>query len=375
MDMNPLLSSDQQLFLDAGVRFMEAECPMTRVRELGEVAAPPDDGYLRNAAALGWFAFFVPERYGGGSVSGQPVLDACVVAEARGRRLQPGPFVAPNIVAFALAHGGTEAHADLLADLATGDRLVTWGAADQYGSYDGGAGVQATAKGDVFVLSGAKGLVEDALCADLVLITAAFEGDVGQFLVPLDAAGVEVRPCDGLDITRRLSEVHLQDVAVPASSAVGAPGASSLAAARQLDLAAVLTVADSIGAIDHLFEMSRQYAIDRIAFGRPIGSFQAIKHLLADLSTLAEASKAGALAAARALEIDRHDSSETASVVKAFADEAGVDIAQGCFQVHGGIGFTWEHDLHLYLRRITGNSIMYGDSDWHRERVCQIHGL
>jgi alkylation response protein AidB-like acyl-CoA dehydrogenase len=121
--------------------------------------------------------------------------------------------------------------------------------------------------------------------------------------------------------------------------------------------------------------MTRQYSLDRTAFGRPIGSFQAIKHQFADMSLSLEAGKAIAVAAARASQMRQNDAGEIASMAKSWVSDTGIDIAQGCFQVFGGIGYTWEHDLHLYLRRITMNSLLFGNSDWHRERICRAHDL
>ena len=144
---------------------------------------------------------------------------------------------------------------------------------------------------------------------------------------------------------------------------------------RQLAVACVLTVAESVGAMDRDFEMALQYAKDRIAFGRPIGSFQAIKHLLADTSLLLEMSKAAAVAAATNVGADDGYGLEAASIAKAFVGDSGIDLAQNCFQVFGGIGFTWEHDQHLYLRRLTTDAALFGDPVWHRERLCQLAGL
>ena len=127
--------------------------------------------------------------------------------------------------------------------------------------------------------------------------------------------------------------------------------------------------------MDALFEMTRRYAIDRTAFGRPIGSFQAVKHQLADISLSLEAGKAVAAAAVRAVQEDREDAGEIVSMAKAWVSDAGVDVAQGCAQVFAGIGFTWEHDLHLFLRRITMNGLLFGQSDWHRERICRMNGI
>jgi alkylation response protein AidB-like acyl-CoA dehydrogenase len=144
---------------------------------------------------------------------------------------------------------------------------------------------------------------------------------------------------------------------------------------RLLDVAAVLTVAESVGAMDHIFELVVDYAKARIAFGRPIGSFQAVKHHLADAALLLEESKAISVAATHAVQRGDANASEVASMAKAFVGEAGVTVAHLCWQVFGGIGYTWEHDLHYYLRRLTLDAAIFGDPAWHRERICRLHGL
>jgi alkylation response protein AidB-like acyl-CoA dehydrogenase len=133
--------------------------------------------------------------------------------------------------------------------------------------------------------------------------------------------------------------------------------------------------AETVGAMDALFEMARQYALDRVAFGRPIGSFQAVKHQLADMSLSVEAARAVTASAVEALAGGKAEAGEIVSIAKAWIGDVGIDVAQGCFQVFGGIGYTWEHDSHWYLRRITMNGLLYGNADWHRERICQLQGL
>ena len=156
---------------------------------------------------------------------------------------------------------------------------------------------------------------------------------------------------------------------------VGRPGESAGLVSRQLQVASVLTVAESTGAMERDLAVAVQYAHERIAFGRPIGSFQAVKHLLADASLWLEMSKALAGAAAQAVGQASADAAEVASMAKAFVGDAGIDLAQSCFQVFGGIGFTWDHDHHLYLRRLTTDAFLYGDPTWHRERLCRLAGV
>jgi alkylation response protein AidB-like acyl-CoA dehydrogenase len=369
------LSDDQELFRETTARFIDARCPIPRVRELAEQTVAHDPALLAEAGELGWFALFVPEEHGGGTVSGSSLRDAVIVAEERGRFVQPGPFVASNVVAFALARDGSaEQQAAHLPDLATGARTASWAFTGRDGVPEVGA-VQATATGDGYTLRGVAGLVPEGATADLFLVSAAEADGVTQLLVDASTPGVSVTALEGLDLTRRFADVRYDDVTVPASAVVGAPGGAQGSVDAQLDVAVALTLAESVGAMQRLTEITVDYAKARIAFGRPIGSFQALKHILADVSFWAELSTAGANAAAEAVADARPTASEIASIAKAYAGDAGTELAQMCLQVHGGIGFTWEHDLHLYLRRLATDRVLYGDPDWHRERVCRIHGL
>ncbi|HEU5305724.1 MAG TPA: acyl-CoA dehydrogenase family protein [Acidimicrobiia bacterium] len=372
------LSDDQELFRETTARFVDARCPLPRVRELADTAVAHDPALLGEAGELGWFALFVPEEHGGGTVSGSPVRDAVIVAEERGRFVQPGPFVATNVVAFALAReGSADEQASRLPDLASGARTASWAFTARNGVPEVGA-VRATRSGDGYTLDGVAGLVPEGPSADFFLVSAADaggEGGVTQFVVDADAPGVTVTGLEGLDLTRRFADVRFDSVSVPATAVLGTPGAAQGSVDAQLDVAVALTLAESIGAMRQLAEITVDYAKARIAFGRPIGSFQALKHILADISFWAEVSAAGATAAADAVADARPTASEIASIAKAYTGDAGAQLAQQCLQVHGGIGFTWEHDLHFYLRRLAADRVLYGDPDWHRERICRIHGL
>ncbi len=369
------LSDDQELLRETTARFIETKCPLPRVRELIDDPIGHDRTVVHDAGDLGWFALFVPEEFGGGSVSGVPLMDAVIVAEERGRVLQPGPFVATNVVAAALApDGDAKQQAEYLSSLASGETTATWVIGGRGGAPEAGS-VVATARDGGYTLDGVGGLVPDSGALDLLLVSARDGERVTQFLVPAAAPGVAVEQLTGLDLTRRFAEIRFDAVAVDDSAVVGAPGAGVVAVGRQLDVALALVTAESVGAMASLLELTVQYAKDRIAFGRPIGSFQAIKHLLADSSLAVELSKTAAVAAARAVAEERATASEIASIAKAFVGDAGVEVGQACFQVHAGIGFTWEHDLHLYLRRLTADRAWFGDPEWHRERICTLHGL
>ncbi|MDQ1429613.1 MAG: hypothetical protein QOF40_215 [Actinomycetota bacterium] len=369
------LSDDQELFRETTTRFIEARCPLPRVRELADTPVAHDPAVLAEAGDLGWFALFVPEEFGGGSVSGSPLRDAVIVAEERGRFVQPGPFVATNVVAFAIAREGSRDQQEaFLPGMATAELSASWAISDRSGIPQAGA-VTARAGDAGYVLDGTAGLVPEAAAADVFLVTASDGDGVTQFLVPAATPGVTVVPLDGLDLTRRFADVRFDGVTLASSAVLGTPGAGTANVDAQLDVAIALTLAESVGAMRRLVEITVEYAKSRTAFGRPIGSFQALKHLLADASFWVELSTAGAWAAAQAVADERPTASEIASIAKAYAGDAGTEVAQVCLQVHGGIGFTWEHDLHFYLRRLAADRVLYGDPDWHRERICRIHGL
>ncbi len=366
------LGDAQALLHDTTVRFIERELPVAATRGLHDDPLGFDRRWLGHSAELGWFAMLVPEEYGGGSVSGSGVLDAAIIAEDLGAWVQPGPFIPMNVVAHTLAaHASEVQRASLLPAIVAGDTIATWAAFDDRGQWDHGAGVRAVADGERFVLTGTRGFVQDAAAADVFLVAAACDGATVQFLVPR-SAGIRVVPLECLDLSRRLGHVVLDDVAVAADARIAVDAADLDA---ELLTALVLVCADTVGALDRMFSMTVDYAKERVAFGRPIGSFQAIKHLLADQVLYLETCKAAAVAAAEAVQRGDDGAAETVHMAAAYVADVGNDIAQVCLQVHGGIGYTWEHDLHLYLRRVRANGALYGEPTWHRARVCALGGL
>jgi alkylation response protein AidB-like acyl-CoA dehydrogenase len=376
--MELTLTDDQQLLRDTATRFMEATCSLETVRSLIDKSDRTGlpQGYVEEAANLGWFSLLVPEELGGGSISGNGLRDAAIVAEERGRRLQPGPFVAMNVVASALAHRGTvQQRQSVLPDVMSGETIAAWVTNDATGAWAPGDSLSATIRDDGYVLSGVAGVVQGAADATWLLVAASSPAGLSQFLVPADSAGVTIRPLDSHDITQRFATVELSGVELGPEAVVGTVGEAVGDVERQFEIALSLLVAETLGALDGLFEMTRQYAIDRIAFGRPIGSYQGIKYQLADMSLSIEAAHAISAAATKAVQTGQSDAGEVASMAKAWLGDIGIEVAQGCFQIFAGIGYTWEHDLHLFLRRITMNGLLLGQSEWHRERICTIHGL
>ncbi len=369
-------TEDQRALLDVSARFTEEVCPLEVLRDRDRLDAGFAEAYRKQAAALGWFSMLVPEELGGGSLSGNGMLDAALIAYVRGGGVQPGSFVGTNVVAHALAASGTdELRAQVLPALVGGEVSASWAvAADRDRSLDGG--VTATPQSDGgLALTGTKTAVQEVEAGSWILVTARSGDGPVQALVSTDAPGVTVTELESLDLTRRFAEVRFDAATVPASQVVGVPGDIGGLLDEQLAVAVTLTAAESVGTMHHEMEMTVQYAKDRIAFGRPIGSFQAVKHVLADTSLAVEMGKSVALAAATSLGSGDEHGIQAASMAKAFVGDAAVELAQNCFQVFGGIGYTWEHDQHFYLRRLTTDAGLYGDAAWHREHLCQLAGI
>jgi alkylation response protein AidB-like acyl-CoA dehydrogenase len=379
------ITDDQRMLVDACARLMMDTYPLERVREMAYEDAAFAAAYRRRAAELGWYSMLVPEGLGGGTISGNGVLDAALIAYQRGRLLQPGAFVGTNVVAYALAAAGTEEQrGKVLPSLISGEASASWVVTDSPGAPAMDGVVSATRTGGGFRLSGDATFIEDPGPRGWFLITAAGDDGPGLFLVRADEPGLHAQPLGSLDLTRRFLALHLDALDVPRSALVENDGGAADLIDRLLGIACVLTTAESVGAMDYELAITVQYAKDRIAFGRPIGSFQAVKHSLADSSLLLEMSKAIARAAAQHLGDDvdygAYQGSggygfQAASMAKAFVGDCGIDLAQSCFQTFGGIGFTWEHDQHLYLRRLTSDAAFFGDPAWHRERLCQLSGI
>jgi alkylation response protein AidB-like acyl-CoA dehydrogenase len=366
------LTDDQSLFHQTTLRFIETELPLDQTRSLHDDPQGYTRSWLRKSGEIGWFAMLVPEAYGGGSVSGTGLLDAVIVSEELGRTMQPGPFIPMNIVASALASGGSDAmRSDVLPQIIAGEEVATWAHADGRGNWDDGSSLALERSGSGLRLSGTRGFVQDAVSADWLLVVATTDDGPVQALVRADDPGVHVRPLTCLDLSRRLADVDFDGVQVSPDAILDTAASDLLEA--QLLLAAVLVCADTVGAIDALLAMTVAYAKDRIAFGRPIGSFQALKHVLADQALYLETCKAGAVAAAKAVATGADNAPEIVSMVAAYIGDVSNELAQECLQVHGGIGYTWEHDLHLFLRRVRSNAVLYGEPTWHRERVCAFH--
>jgi alkylation response protein AidB-like acyl-CoA dehydrogenase len=368
--MDLAFGEQHDLLRDSTRRFLDDCQPLSAVRARMENGEPFDAAVWQQGAELGWTAMLIPANRDGGSVTDQPVVDLIVLAEELGRTLHPGPIVPTNVVADLMVRYGNDAMAkEWLPPIARGEVTAAWcmtgdGSADQ-----ASIEVVATPAGDGWALHGSSRYVEGARNAG-VLLVAAHQGDgLLHFAVPAGASGLSIRTLASLDLTRRLHEVCFDNVVVPASGVLTqGPDAWE----RGLAVATVLQAGMSVGAADHVFGATVDYLKARQQFGRTIASFQAIKHRIADLLISLEAMRSAVYYAALALAETLTDAPEAVATVGAFVDDAFADLCGEAVQLHGGIGFTWEHDLHLFLRRAKSSQVLYGDGAWHRERLCTL---
>jgi alkylation response protein AidB-like acyl-CoA dehydrogenase len=365
------LDDDQEFFRDTTRKFLDREMPVTRVRELYESAHGFDHDWWRAAAGLGWTSLLVPESHGGGSLSGSPLTDAVIVAEEIGRTLAPGPFLPVNVVADTLprcsADGGAEA---LLAELLSGERIATWALAERSRAWDDDTfeTLMRAVDGDV-VVNGEKVFVEALAPSSHALVTATTDGGLSQVLVPLDAPGVTVRSGRSVDMTRRFGTLVLDDVRIPRAAVIGELGGAAPDVARQRCVALALQCAELVGVASRTLEFTVEYGLDRFAFGRPILSFQVLKHRVADMTQWLESSMAVADELATQFDAGAESVDRLARVAKAYVGDRVARIVDECVQIIGGIAVTWEHDIHMYNRRAILDRALYGSPEEHRDGI------
>jgi alkylation response protein AidB-like acyl-CoA dehydrogenase len=364
-------SDDQELLRATTRRFLAEHQPLAQVRRSIEEPDVFDADLWRQGAALGWTAMLIPPEFDGGSVTEQPLVDLVVLGEELGRTLNPGPFVPCNVTAGAITRFGTEVQAkEHLPRLARGEATAAWCLSGDGSPEPGALEVRAEREGDGWRLEGVARYVQAAENASLLLVVGKdLEGEVRNLLVPRPTAGLSERTLWGLDVTRRFAEVRFDGVTVPSANLL--PGGQD-AVDLCLSLATVLQSAESVGAAGLLFEETVDYAKKRVQFGRTIGSFQAIKHRLADLLVELEAMRAAAHYAALAFGDGLDDAAAAVATAGAYVGDTFAHLCGEALQLHGGIGFTWEHDVHLFTRRAKVNQVMYGDGAWHRERLVRL---
>jgi len=363
---------ERLLFASTTQSFLEKGASLGRLRELHEAGTSFETDWWRRAAELGWTSLLVPEELGGGNVSGDGVADLALVAELCGRTVAPGPLHPVSVVLAALAEA-PENHEQTIESLIAGELVASWAVYEPGKQWSPlNATVTATPTESGYRIDGVKDRVEAGADSALLLVVATCEGAVRQFLVPSDASGVTVEPQRSLDMVKTYARVQFDGVEVDASAVVGAVEQTPSIIARQSQIALVLQCAEIVGILETVLDFTIQWGFDRHSFGRPIGSYQALKHKYADLKIWFESCRATTNAAVAEVATRSPGADLAVSVAKSYVGEHAPGMLQDCIQLHGGIGVTWEHDLHIFLRRVTLYRSLFGTPEDHNLRVYAL---
>ncbi|MET0851291.1 MAG: acyl-CoA dehydrogenase family protein [Candidatus Rokuibacteriota bacterium] len=370
--MNFSFSEDQVLLRQSVRAALDEQCTTAHVRQMMDDPRGYGEPLWGEMAKLGWLGLPFPEQYGG---AGLGLVELAIVLEEMGRVAYPGPFFSTVVLGgLALMLGGSDAQKEKwLSGIASGRARLT--AALQEDSLDWDpasvAATAARAAGGGYTLSGVKRFVPWASAADAVLAPARGPEGLSLFIVDPRAPGVTLTPARGMDLTTRWFEMKLDGAAVGADAVVGAPGAAGPLLESALRRAAVGAAAEMLGAARRCLDMSVEYAKVREQFGQLIGSFQAIRHKCAEMLMEVENSHSAVYYAAWALEAGAADAAVAASIAKSYVSDSARRVCGEAIQAHGGIGFTWEYDLHLYFKRAKSLEVMYGDAEYHRELIAR----
>ncbi|HET8620050.1 MAG TPA: acyl-CoA dehydrogenase family protein [Acidimicrobiales bacterium] len=371
--MNFAFSEEQEELRRITRQFLESKSPETEVRRLMDTTEGYDPAvWAQMAGELGLQSLTIPEEYGG---QGYTYVELTVVLEEMGRALLAAPFYATVVLAAnTILHSGDEAaRKDLLPGIASGETIATLALTEPNGRWDlSGVEATATRAGDGWTIDGTKMFVLDGHVANLIIVAARTGDGISLFKVDGDAEGLTRTPLATMDQTRK--QAKLEFSGVPATL-IGDENGGEAVLGRVLDLAVVALAAEQVGGAQKVLEMSVEYAKDRVQFGRPIGSFQAIKHKCADMLLEVESAKSAAYYAAWCAAELNDELPEVACLAKAYCSEAYFHSAAENIQIHGGIGFTWEHPAHLYFKRAKSSELLFGDPTYHRELLAQRLGI
>ena len=371
--MNFAFSEEQEELRRYARQWMTERMPLSRVRDLMASTDGFDRADWAAVAELGWQAMAIPEEYGG---AGFGLLELAVLMEEQGRGLFCGPFLSTAVAsANALLLAGSDSQkGDFLPRIAAGEIVVAFAVSEPNAGHDGeNMTTSATQHGSGWTIDGSKRYVLDGHTADWLIVAAQTADGIGLFLVPGDAPGVDRSPLAVMDETRKQAVVTLTGVEVDGDARL--PGGSASVLAKVNDIAAVALALEQVGGAHATLDMAVQYAKDRQQFGKPIGSFQAIKHMCADMLVKVESAKAAAYYATWTLSEGSDESAITVPLAKAYCSDAFFECAGANIQVHGGIGFTWEHDAHLYFKRAKSSEVMFGTAEAHRRQLAERLGF
>ncbi|WP_422747751.1 acyl-CoA dehydrogenase family protein [Mycobacterium sp. WMMD1722] len=363
---------EQLLFASTAATFLEKQASLSHVRELHARDAAFAPEWWQRAAELGWASLLVPEDLGGGSVSGNGVADLAMIAEHAGRTVAPGPLHPVSVVLAGLVEA-PDGHQDTIDALVAGDLIASWAVYEPTRPFTPtSARTTATRTDDGYRIDGVKDRVEAGAESGAVLVVAESDGELRQFLVPTAAPGVTVTAQKSVDLVKRYARVQFDGVQIGASAAVGTAGQTPAIIERQRQIALVLQCAEIVGILDAVLTMTNRWLADRHSFGRPLASYQALKHRAADMKMWFEAARGTTSGAVRAVAERAPDAELLVSVAKAYVAERAPVMLQDCVQLHGGIGVTWEHDLHLYLRRVALYRALFGSPEEHHRAVYRL---
>ena len=354
------LTETQQMLKNSAREFFPAECPMAEVRRLMELDGAFDAALWRKIAGQGWTGMLIPEGHGG---MGHGLVEMAVAAEEMGRVLLPGPLFSTVFVVGALLDAMPQWR-HRAEPIAAGEQRATLALLEDNARWDFD-GVRLRLSGGR--ISGRKLFVPDAASSDLLLCAARCGEELAIVAIDPRGAGVSVRPMPALDRTRQLYAIEFDRAAV---EILATGGDAEAALQRTCDIACIALAAEMAGAMERVLEITVEYAKTRKQFGKPIGQFQAVQHLCADMLVFTESSRSAACYAAWALQEGAPDARTAVSVAKSYAGDACRETINRGIQVHGGMGFTWENDLHLYYRRAKASEIAFGDAAFHRERIA-----
>jgi alkylation response protein AidB-like acyl-CoA dehydrogenase len=376
--MDFAFSEEQEMLRSSARTLLAKASPSAVVRQLMETEDAYDAGLWKKVAEQGWTALGIPEEYGGFGT----FLDLVVVLEETGRVLLPGPFFETMGMAVpAILEAGTQAQrSEVLTAIAAGDARATLAFTEPSGRWDAeGVTLSAQKSGDGWTLDGTKLFVPGAGVADYMVVAArtrsSGEDGITLFLVKGRPAGMTVRPLSTLDMTHKWYEVKFDKVQLGADALMGEPDKGWAPLRRALEWATAGICAEMVGGAQKVLEDSVEYAKTRQQFGKPIGIYQAVSHKLADMLLEVESAKSVTYYAAWTVDADAPDRALACSIAKAYTSDAYRHATGSGIQVHGGIGFTWEHDMHLYFKRAKASEVTLGDPTYHRELVAEALDL
>jgi alkylation response protein AidB-like acyl-CoA dehydrogenase len=366
------LTETQQVLKNSAREFFSAECPIAEVRRLMETPTAYDAALWQKMAHQGWTGIVFDEGYGG---LGLGLVEMAVALEEMGRALLPGPYLSTVLLAGAVidAAGNSTQKRKYLSRISMGEAHATLALLEDSASWDPDAvRLEAHPTPAGFALNGRKMFVPDAAAADFLVCAARRGPDLGLFIVPRDARGLTLSSLPAIDQTRKLYQASFADVPVAEEDFLAIGDSARAALERALAVATVALAAEMVGGMQRVMEIAVEYAKARKQFGKPIGQFQAVQHLCADMLLLTESSRSAAYYAAWALQERAPEADVAVSIAKAYASDAYREVGNRGIQVQGGMGFTWENNVHLYYKRAKASELMFGDATYHRERIARL---